>query len=97
MKSFSCRFHSGLTQPRHTFFDRISGGIPVPATRTKTIVTKKRTRADARLAGNLEDQVRTRAFEIFQARIQTNASGDQLSDWLQAERELNRHSTLART
>ncbi len=33
------------------------------------------------------DRVRARAFEIYQAR--GGASGDALSDWLQAEHELN--------
>lgn len=34
------------------------------------------------------DRIRARAFEIYRARCGANASGDEVSDWLQAEREL---------
>lgn len=36
------------------------------------------------------DQIRQRAADIFRHRLVTGQSGDHLSDWLQAERELTR-------
>lgn len=33
------------------------------------------------------DQVRLRAYQIFQARMAAGTPGDSLSDWLQAERK----------
>lgn len=36
------------------------------------------------------ERIRARAYEIFQAR--NGAPGDAVSDWLQAERELNREA-----
>lgn len=35
------------------------------------------------------DRIRSRAYEIFSARRANGAAGDALSDWLQAEREVN--------
>lgn len=35
------------------------------------------------------DAIRSRAWEIYQARVQSGLWGDDRSDWLQAERELN--------
>lgn len=35
-----------------------------------------------------EDNVKKRAFEIFQERQQEDIPGDELSDWFQAEQEL---------
>lgn len=35
------------------------------------------------------DAIRDRAWEIYQARVQSGLGGDDRSDWLQAERELN--------
>lgn len=37
--------------------------------------------------GRTEEAIRRRAFEIYLAR--TDGSGDELSDWLQAEQELS--------
>ncbi len=34
------------------------------------------------------DRIRTRAYEIYEARKHSGVQGDALSDWLQAEREL---------
>ena len=33
-------------------------------------------------------QIRRRAYEIFQERLQTERKGDALSDWLEAEQEI---------
>ena len=35
-----------------------------------------------------EDDVRARAFAIYQLRRATGSPGDEMSDWVQAEREL---------
>lgn len=37
----------------------------------------------------LEERIRGRAFEIYTARAANGAPGDAVSDWLQAEREIN--------
>jgi len=34
------------------------------------------------------EEIRKRAYEIYQERIKTKAPGDQLSDWLKAEKEI---------
>jgi len=34
------------------------------------------------------DEIRKRAYAIYQERIKTKAPGDQLSDWLKAEKEI---------
>ncbi len=46
--------------------------------------TKPRTRKS--VAAVTEDQIRARAYEIYEARA--NGPGDACSDWFQAEREL---------
>jgi hypothetical protein len=40
------------------------------------------------VAGDPQDRVRERAHQIFTERCRTQAPGDEVSDWLQAEREL---------
>jgi hypothetical protein len=35
------------------------------------------------------DRIRARAYEVFKSRGRNGAVGDELSDWLQAEREVN--------
>ena len=42
------------------------------------------------------ERVRARAYEIFLARARDTAPGDELSDWLQAEREVAEASTPSR-
>jgi hypothetical protein len=69
----------------------------VPATRTKRTVNGKPAKTDPATTANLEEQVRTRAFEVFQTRMQMHTPGDHLSDWLQAERELNNPPVSLRT
>ena len=34
------------------------------------------------------DEIKKRAYEIYQERVKTKAPGDQLSDWLKAEKEI---------
>ena len=41
-------------------------------------------------------QIRQRAQDIFQERMQTGRKGDALSDWLEAEHEIRRHRIPAR-
>jgi hypothetical protein len=43
------------------------------------------------------DHVQARAYEIFQNRHRKGGSGDQMSDWLQAERELSASHALVST
>ena len=40
-------------------------------------------------------QIRQRAYEIFQERLQTGRKGDALSDWLEAEYQIHRHRVPA--
>jgi hypothetical protein len=51
----------------------------------KTTTTKKTTTSKARISA---DDIRRRAEEIYRARVNNGHHGDELSDWLQAEREL---------
>lgn len=48
-----------------------------------------------------DDQIRRRAYEIYDARCHNGASGDALADWIAAEAELNvgnnGHEQVART
>ncbi|MCL4222489.1 MAG: DUF2934 domain-containing protein [Phycisphaerales bacterium] len=41
-----------------------------------------------------EEAVRRRAYEIFLGRVRTGTPGDESSDWLQAEREIDRGGDL---
>jgi hypothetical protein len=41
------------------------------------------------------DQVRRRAFELFEQRRKNGGNGDAISDWLAAEREVNANAKLA--
>jgi hypothetical protein len=63
----------------------------MPATRTKKTVTRRPSKAKDPNTPDFEEQLRMRAFEIFQSRMQSHATGDELSDWLEAEKELNHH------
>lgn len=45
--------------------------------------------AAARPTRPTSEQIRVRAFEIYQARCRTGKPGDAMSDWAQAERELS--------
>ena len=67
------------------------------STLTTTNTSKKKARSGDRTqpqaglpVGATPDLIRRRAYEIFQAR--NGGPGSQLSDWLQAEQELNRTS-----
>jgi hypothetical protein len=44
--------------------------------------------------GASPERVRARAYDIYLARVRTAGTGDALSDWLQAERELAGKSIL---
>lgn len=54
---------------------------------TKTTTTKKATTSKAKISA---DDIRRRAEEIYLERVNKGKHGDELSDWLQAERELKR-------
>jgi hypothetical protein len=69
----------------------------VPATQIKRTVNAKPAKTYLATTADLQQQVRMRAFEIFQSRMRTHTPGDQLSDWLQAERELNKRPVHSRT
>jgi hypothetical protein len=54
---------------------------------TKTsVTTKKKTTSKAKISA---DSIRSRAEEIYRERMHNGKHGDELSDWLQAEKELN--------
>jgi hypothetical protein len=40
---------------------------------------------------SLHAQIRQRAYEIFQQRLQTGRKGDAPSDWIEAEHEIRTH------
>lgn len=42
-----------------------------------------------------DDQIRARAYDIYQRRMRRGEPGDALTDWLQAERELRAPPTTA--
>ncbi len=52
------------------------------ATKAKTATTKKKVVTD--------DDIRQRAQEIFNERVSRGEKGDHLSDWIKAEKELNK-------
>jgi hypothetical protein len=53
---------------------------------TKTTVTaKKKTVTKAKISA---DDIRKRAEEIYRSRMNNGNHGDELSDWLQAEKDL---------
>jgi hypothetical protein len=53
---------------------------------TKTSVTaKKKTTSKSRISA---DAIRSRAEQIYHERMNNGKHGDELSDWLQAEKEL---------
>lgn len=39
---------------------------------------------------SFQEEIRKRAEEIYRERVAKNKSGDSLSDWLQAEKEIKR-------
>ncbi|MBU0640178.1 MAG: DUF2934 domain-containing protein [Planctomycetes bacterium] len=69
----------------------------MPTTKPKQTVNKRPAKVKRATTVRPKDGMRARAFEIFQARMQTNLPGDQLSDWLQAERELDDSPESLRT
>lgn len=52
----------------------------------KTTKTNQATRRKVKISA---DDIRRRAAEIYHQRMQHGFRGDELSDWLQAEKELN--------
>jgi hypothetical protein len=53
---------------------------------TKTsVTTKKKTISKAKVSA---EDIRKRAEEIYHSRITNGSHGDEVSDWLQAEKEL---------
>jgi len=43
-----------------------------------------------------DEDIRKRAYELFLARLQTGAPGDERQDWYEAERQLKMEATRAR-
>ncbi len=43
-----------------------------------------------------EEDIRKRAYELFLARLQSGAAGDDREDWYEAERQLKMQATRAR-
>jgi len=55
-------------------------------------ITKKTTRIMAKVQPqNLEEQIRQRAYELYESRGRVD--GHQLEDWLQAETEITQRKT----
>jgi len=57
------------------------------ATKKSTTTTKKKESAPKSKLG--AEDIRLRAEQIYNARVNRGESGDALSDWLQAEKELS--------
>lgn len=57
---------------------------PAPAAIASTTIRSAPTRSPAS-----PERIRARAYEIYLKRCNDGQGGDALSDWLQAERELN--------
>jgi hypothetical protein len=58
---------------------------------TKTRSPQARTngrRSQEPISQPTADDIRRRAYEIFRGRTNNGSTGDQVSDWIQAEREL---------
>lgn len=54
---------------------------------TKKATTSTKSKAKKEIA---HEDVQKRAQEIYAERIKKNSPGDELSDWVQAEKELNK-------
>jgi hypothetical protein len=54
---------------------------------TKSTTTKKTATSKGKISA---DSIRKRAEEIYRERVNNGNHGDELSDWLQAEKDLNR-------
>jgi len=54
---------------------------------TKKTTTQKKTATPSRKVS--ADDIRLRAQQIYKARVSKGGHGDELSDWLQAEKELS--------
>ncbi|MBN1882291.1 MAG: DUF2934 domain-containing protein [Deltaproteobacteria bacterium] len=59
------------------------------AAKTKAATPKKPARKKVDL-GEFLEEIRARAHEIFEQRTRDGISGDDLSDWLQAEAEIKK-------
>lgn len=55
----------------------------------KSIANQRRATAPSARVALTRDRIEARAYEIFQTRQRNAGPGDAMSDWLQAERELN--------
>ncbi len=59
--------------------------MAVPAKKTKEKATKQKPTLEA-----LQGEIRNLAAEIHKTRIMSNRQGDELSDWLEAEKEVKK-------
>jgi hypothetical protein len=62
------------------------GGFPMPTQKTPTLVRNEPSQ-------NLEEQIRSRAYELYEARGRDN--GHDMEDWLRAESEISGNSSKA--
>ena len=58
--------------------------------RTTAAKTPTSTKPRAGRGRTVEERIRARAYEIFEARVTGGPHGDPTADWLQAESELRR-------
>jgi hypothetical protein len=54
-------------------------------TTTKRTVAKKAVKPDLK---DFLEEVKKKAFEVYQERIQSGVAGDDIADWFQAEKEI---------
>jgi Protein of unknown function (DUF2934) len=56
--------------------------------RTRTQATKTRKRGPERATEPSEDEIRIHAYHLYQRRLAAGLTGDEASDWVEAERQL---------
>jgi hypothetical protein len=64
-------------------------GLPPSASKSKAAISSDFTVEPRSACDASAEQIRARAYEIYQARSCSGICGDPTSDWLQAEQELN--------
>jgi hypothetical protein len=70
----------------------VKKGSTIKSTVKKEVLAAKKT-AKPDLKKFL-DEVENKAYELYQKRIKSGVSGDDISDWFQAEKEIKEHYKL---
>lgn len=63
--------------------------MPRKATTKKTATaSKSKKRVKAPSLQEVQEKIQVRAYQIYETRVQKNKQGSQVSDWVQAEKEV---------